>query len=168
MNTRITMSENNHMMVNQTSEFPQSVRRYLVSGWLAVQPSGSISPIERWPDENYAPDDLDFVCNETPRTYEIVASLNGFTAQDIHVDLRHDLVIFLLTSGAGREYYAEVPVPTHADGTAAYVDIGPNFLTVSLDKKIGRIASFSAAVRRFREDLRLVFGSGWTLGRLTD
>jgi hypothetical protein len=166
MNNSFTLSEKT--FTGPVDPANTSVRRYLVSGWLTAHPSGSISPIERWPDNNYAPDELDVICNETPRTYEIVTSLYGFTAQDIYVDLRHGRVIILFSSGVGQEYYAEVPIPAQADGTAAYVDVGPNFLTVSLDKKIGKIATFRSAVRRFWEDLRLLVGSGWTIGRFTD
>ena len=100
-----------------------------------------LSPIERWSDNNYSPQLLHYTREETPQVYRIVARLHGFEAQDVHVDLSFEHVIILLSSGGTaaptgqQEYYCEALLPAGAKRNKALVEIGDEWLTVSLRKK---------------------------------
>lgn len=125
----------------QTSSKTSSVQRSIIQQVEnAPLLPRTFSPIERWEDENYAPHVLNFAWDTTPESYQIIAPIDGFKASDVHVDLRGDHVIILLSrthrgGSALQEYYREVEIPTDARKDVAWLEIDKEFLTVTLRRK---------------------------------
>src|SRR5450432_311277 len=129
--------------------------------------SGAISPIERWPDRNYAPHPLDYLCVVTPTRFQIVAGLNGYTAQDVHVDLTRGCVLILIArddnsaSADMGEYYCEVPLPPDVKANVARVEIEGDFVTVSLDRRqASLVRRVVAGMARLKNGSALLLGNG--------
>ena len=98
-----------------------------------------VSPIERWPDENYMPHTLDYRLNLTPTNFQIAARLHGFSAQDVHVDLARGCILILLARNQGSleqgEYYCEVPLPVDTQQNIACVEIRSDVVIVTLKRQ---------------------------------
>ena len=99
-----------------------------------------MSSIERWPDNNYAPQALDYVCILTPTKFQIITRLHGHAADDVHIDLSRGCVMILITrddfsiSPEQPEYYCEVPILADVRQHIAQVEVEGDYLTVSLER----------------------------------
>lgn len=132
---------------------------------------GIVSPFERWPDNNYAPRELDYVINETLQSSEIIAPVHGYKADEIHITISRGHVIILFSrpdpvSNVRDEYYCEVPLPNDVWQNSALADIGSRFLTVRLGKKRTLFSRAAALGRRVRNDVGLLFGTRLSVGHL--
>jgi hypothetical protein len=131
-----------------------SILRRTIVRRLESRISGSLSPIERWSDHNYAPQALNFIWVNVPQSYHIAASLHGFEAPDVHVDLSRGHVIILLShnydtvSNGQPEYYREIPIPPDAKPDQALVEVCDDMLMVSLYRKTNLFRQLTAAVAR--------------------
>ncbi len=131
------------------------LRRVFVSRLDATM-KAFMSPIERWPDNNYVPKTLDYAWKHSPDFHEIIAPTHGFDSRDVRVDLSRGYVIILLSRDYGaaslidEEYYCEVPLPVDSKRNEAYLEIGANFLIVRLNKRGTLLEQIvSAVLRRF-------------------
>jgi HSP20 family molecular chaperone IbpA len=131
-----------------------------------------MSPIERWPDDIYAPEKLKYVCNQTSQFFEIVAPLHEYDADDVRVDLSRGQVIILLsreygeTSNSWKEYYCEVPIPADTKRNKAYVEISPGILTVRLTKKWRWFKRMGSLAQCLKKVFTKRFGQDWNLNSL--
>jgi hypothetical protein len=142
-------------------------RRYIFTSRLDM--TAFISPIERWPDRNYAPEPLVYICKQTPDAWVITAPMHGFAAEDVRLDLSRGHILILLSqqeNAGGLEYYCEVPIPPDANAKEAYIEITANWLAVRLNQKSGMLNSLAWFVRSVRNDLALCLGKGWSLETL--
>ena len=127
MNTQTRSWSHYHL-----TESNSSIRR------LEATRSSIISPIERWPDENYAPHALPYATYRTSDSFRIATSLHQFQPDQAQVDLNGGRVIILLSAddktkaGQPYEYYCEVPIPEGVAQDTAYVQIEKGSLTVSM------------------------------------
>lgn len=161
------------MSIRQGSEkFSSSSRHRLVAVRRIIASSASfISPVERWADENYTPQALEYVYTQHSEYGEIAVPLHGFAPQDVQVDIsrQHMLILF---SHIGekvyptrQEFYCEVPLPPDVQQTEALVMFSGHFL-------IARLAMRQPAYKRvltmggaFRNGLAVLFGKTWNFGR---
>jgi len=128
---------------------------------------GMIRSIERWPDHNYAPHTLDTMATLTPISFQIIAGLHGYTAEDVHVDLARGCVMILIArdedfpSSQPLEYYCEVPIPVEAQPNIACVEIEGDFVTVTLDRKqASPIRRAIEEIARLKNNGALLLGNG--------
>jgi HSP20 family molecular chaperone IbpA len=125
-------------MSSNTTSDQQPVRHTINKRWDNLfDMGGSISPIERWSDDNYAPSPLTMKQSETEQGYRVTAELHGFQAQDVHVDLVHDHLIILTSrtlEGSLSELYCKVPLPASVNKNVAEVEFSDGLLTVSFTK----------------------------------
>jgi HSP20 family molecular chaperone IbpA len=169
MNVNLSFQKN---FTVRNSQNTSQLRRIFVSR-LEASMTAFMTQIERWPDKNYVPEELDYVCNQTLESYEIIAPLHGFKAHDVRVDLSHGHVIILLsheydtTSSSQKEYYCEVPIPADAKGNAATIEISANVLTVRLNKKSRVFNRISAVSRRLKKISHCFWGETGILARWT-
>jgi HSP20 family molecular chaperone IbpA len=115
-------------------------RRPMIERWLEPSEATFISPIERWADNNYAPNELGYLFTQKSELSEIIAPLHGFSPQDIHVDISRGQVIILLSDHwmaypKRQEYYCEVPLPSDVTYRNAYLEVGSKHLTIHLQRK---------------------------------
>lgn len=121
---------------------------------LEATTSSIISPIERWPDENYAPQALRYATSLTRESFRITTPLHRFDPDQVRVDLNGGRVIVLLSAddraetGQVHEYYCEVPIPEGVAHDTAYVQTEKDSLTVSMFVK-----KDSSGRKRFISDL---------------
>lgn len=147
-------------------------RRYLFTSRLEAGMTAFVSPVERWPDRNYAPEVLAYVSQRTPESFTITTTLHGFDAEDVRIDLSRGCVLILLSPKDNlsayrrKEYYCEIPVPEDINGNEACVEISIALLTIRLNPKSGVLNGLSYRLRSFRNDLALCFGKGWSLESL--
>jgi HSP20 family molecular chaperone IbpA len=142
-------------------------RRYIFTSRLEM--TAFVSPIERWPDRNYTPEPLEYICKQTSDAWVVTAPMHGFGAEDVRIDLSRGHILILLReqdNGASLEYYCEVPIPPETNGKEAYIEITANWLTVRLNQKSGMLNSLAWFVRSLRNDLALCFSKDWTLESL--
>src|SRR5690349_9579164 len=78
-------------------DFSARSQRAMIERWLDPSEATFISPIERWADDNYAPNDLEYSYTQKSESSEIVAPLHGFNPQDVHVDISHGRAMILLS-----------------------------------------------------------------------
>ena len=128
---------------------------------------GIMSSIERWPDNNYAPEALDYVCIVTSTSFQIITRLHSFAANDVHVDLSRGCVMILITrdhaalSVAPHEYYCEVPIPAGARQNVAQVEIEGDYVTVTLDRTPTSLGQWlTTEIVRLKNGSALFFGKG--------
>lgn len=164
------MSSEKHFTVIDNKK-PSLLRRFTVTR-LETHMTSFISPIERWPDNNYAPKELEYVWNQSPTSHKIITPLHGYKAQDVRVDISRGHVIILLSRDYGmassirEEYYCEVPIPADAKRNKAYVEITTHFLIVRLDKKQRFFRRAVSTVVNFKNYFALVFRIGLNSNRL--
>ncbi len=121
-------------------DFSARSQRAMIERWLDPSEATFISPIERWADDNYAPNDLEYSYTQKSESSEIVAPLHGFSPQDVHVDISHGRAMILLSDhwmayAKREEYYCEVPLPSDVSSKGAYLEVGSQHLTVRLQRK---------------------------------
>src|SRR5215510_9206262 len=96
-------------------DFGARSQHAMIERWLEPSEATFISPIERWEDDNYKPQALDYLFTQKSDSSEIVAPLHGFSPQDVHVDISRGQVLILLSDHwmaypKRQEYYCEVPL----------------------------------------------------------
>ena len=126
-----------------------------------------MSSIERWPDQNYAPQALDYMCTVAPRSLQIITLLHGYAAEDVHVDLARGCAIILIArdehmaSAESHEYYCEVPIPPDTKPNIAHVEIKGDFVTIHLErKKVSVIQRVIVEIMRWKNERALLLGNG--------
>jgi len=130
-----------------------------------------ISPIERWADTNYAPQELEFVVNHYRDLTEVIAPTHGFEAEQVQVDIsRGHLLILLSYIGSTvypsrQEFYCEVPLPPDVKQHEAVVEFSGGFMTVRLEKKAARAQQAASFGRAFKNGLVLLLCKTRTMGR---
>jgi HSP20 family molecular chaperone IbpA len=133
-----------------------------------------ISPIERWSDDNYAPQPLRFIERHTNDHTEIIAPLHGYDARNVHVDLLRNQVIILLSPDysasqpAGQEYYCEVPLQNGIKRDHCTLEVNNGYLTVILSKQSNPLRQAFNGVRQLKNSLGLLVGKGWRLNHLEE
>jgi HSP20 family molecular chaperone IbpA len=125
-------------MINDTVHTPHTFRR-TISRRLEtlIDIGGTISPVERWADDNYAPTEVPVNESETDDGYVVTAELPGFESQHIHVDLVRDRLIILAfraSEGSSSERYHEVRLPSTIHKNSAVVEFDYGLLTVTFTK----------------------------------
>jgi hypothetical protein len=128
---------------------------------------GIMSSIERWPDNNYTPEALDYVCIVTSSSFQIITRLHGYAVDDVHVDLSRGYIMILITrddfslSPEQKEYYCEVPILADARQNVARVEIKGDYLTVSLERNPTSVSQWlTTEVIRLRNGSAQFFGKG--------
>ncbi len=161
----------------ESDQVNQSSKKYAANGHARsitrhVEASNSafISPIERWPDTNYAPQELEYVVNHYSNVTEVIAPLHGFDPDDVQIDISRGHLLILM-SYIGRtvypsrqEFYCEVPLPMDVKEHEAVAEFSSGFITVRLDKKPVPVKQAASLGRAFKNGLTLLC-KGWTLGR---
>lgn len=144
---------------------PRSMTRHIEASNTAF-----ISPIERWADTNYAPQELEYVVNHYNDLTEVIAPLHGFDAEDVQFDIsRGHLLILMSYIGSTmypsrQEFYCEVPLPSDVKQHEAVVEFSSGFMTVRLEKKAARVQQAASLGRAFKNGLVLLC-KRWTLSR---
>jgi HSP20 family molecular chaperone IbpA len=121
-------------------DFGTRSQHAMIERWLESSEATFISPIERWADHNYAPDDLEYLFTQKSESSEIIAPLHGFSPQDVHVDISRGQVLILLSDHwmaypKRQEYYCEVALPSDVTYKNAYLEVGNKHLTIHLQRK---------------------------------
>jgi hypothetical protein len=153
---------------NATQRRNTTIRRIDASG------ANFISPIERWPDNNYAPYELDYIYTQNSESSEIVAPLHSFRPQDVHVAITRGHIIILLADDEDKayferqEFYCEVPLPPDMQKNDAFVEIDSHFLTIHLIKKQVFLKRAVSTALRCRNSFAFLLGKRWNLGRLDE
>lgn len=158
------LSSEKHFTVinNKASSF---LRRLNLSR-LEANMNSFLSPIERWPDNNYSPKELEYIWNQTPTTHKIITPLHGYKPQDVRIDISRGHLIILLSQDYGavfiskEEYYCEIPIPADANQRKAYVEISPQFLIIRLDKKQSALKEAISVATNVKNYLALMFRIG--------
>jgi hypothetical protein len=134
-----------------------------------------LNPIERWSDENYAPQPLDFIWHKTQDIYRIVAPTHGFEPHNVYVDLCRGYVMVLLSAGydqasrGQRAYCGEIQIPAGAKRNRALVEMRGDFLTITLHKKeSNRFIRLAAEIARLGTDYGLPYAKVQQLQQLED
>jgi len=156
------------------AQYATQRRRMLTTRRIDVTGATFISPIERWPDDNYAPYELDYVYNQNTGSSEVIAPLHGFRPQDVHIAITRGQIIILLSDDEDiatferQEYYCEVPLPADVRKSDAFVEIDGRFLTIHLIRKQLLIQRVVSAAVRFRNSFAFLMGLRWNFGRLDE
>lgn len=129
-----------------------------------------ISPIERWADTNYAPQELEYVVNHYRDLTEVIAPLHGFDPDDAQLDISRGHLLILLsyigstTYPSRQEFYCEVPLPPDVKQHEFVVEFSGGFMTARMEKNPARVKQTASLGRAFKNGLTLLC-KGWTLGR---
>ncbi len=161
---------------NQTNfaHSSSSIRlRRVSSRPLEVQSATFISPIERWADRNYAPQELGYVFKQNTQSSEIMAPMHGYEAEDVQISITRERCIILLSLARSRypsqqEYYCEVPLPPDANLNGAYVVFTNDFMSIRLGKKQTVVSQVVSLGRGVKNKLTPLLACKWNYGRLND
>lgn len=120
-------------MVNTEFQFTQSTSEVVLRD--RFQLLNTISPLERWEDNNYRPGALKVEIQNSDHHFLVKAELPGLQPEQVKVHLYRGTLLLLVTAilenGASEEQYAEIPIPAHYRTDKAHAIFRHGVLTIA-------------------------------------